>query len=144
MSGGGDMDIVLEVMEQGFLSLYSLMHSFVEPYKIRKDHTEDLTVVKSPDISRETLPKMSNDELNFWEAIKYPIATKTKRVNADSGRKNLWPPSWKTLPQLFEDGRRCQTWMHIDGNIEVLDCLPKDVVIVLVVVKHGVTKIGRA
>jgi len=132
------MDIVLKVVKQGFLSLYSLMHSFVEPYKIRKEGSEDLTVVKSPDISWDTLAEMSDNELNFRKAIEYPVATKTKCMNTDSGGENLRSPSRATLPQLFEDGRRRQTWMHINRNIEVLDGLPEDVVIVLVVVKHGV------
>jgi len=137
------MDIVLKVVKQGFLSLYSLMHSFVEPYKIRKEGSEDLTVVKSPDISWETLAEMPNDELNFRKAIEDPVATKTKCVNTDSRGKNLWSPPWAALPQLLDDCRRRQTWMHIYRNIEVLDSLPEDVVIVLVVVEHGVA-IGSA
>jgi hypothetical protein len=115
------------------------MHPFIEPFKIRKDRAEDITVVKSPDISWDTLTEMSDNELNFREAIEYPVATKTKCMNTDSGGENLWSPSRATLPQLFEDGRRRQTWMHIYRNIEVLDGLPEDVVIVLVVVKHSVS-----
>jgi len=69
-------------------------------------YANDITMIKAPDIGREAFAKMSDDELNFRESVKYSIATKSEGVDADSGGKDLWSPSWAPLPQLFENGRR--------------------------------------
>jgi len=96
-------------------------------------------MVQSPDISRQTFAEMANDELNFRESIKDPIAAETKRVDTDTSGENLSTPTGSTLPELFLDNRRCQPGMHIDWDIKILHGLPKDIVLRLIVKEHLLT-----
>ena len=90
-------------------------------------------MVKSPDISRETLAKMSNDELDFRESVKNSIAAKTESMNTHTGRKDLGTPSLTARPNLFENRGRSQTRVHVNRDFEILNGLPKDVVLRLII-----------
>jgi hypothetical protein len=97
------------------------------------------TMIESPDIGWETFAKMADNELNLGEAVEDSVSAETESMNTDSGGEDMWSPAWTTLPKLLLDGGRSKTRMHVNWNIEVLNCFPEDIVVLRVVVNHGVS-----
>ena len=96
-------------------------------------------MIESPDIGRETFPKMPNDELNLGEAVENAIPAETESMNTDSCGEYMWSPAWTTLPKLLLNSRRSKTRMHINWDIEVLNCFPEDIIVLRIVVNHGIS-----
>jgi hypothetical protein len=98
-----------------------------------------ITMIESPDIGWETFSKMANNELNLGEAVENSVSAETECMNTDSGGEDMWSPSWTALPKLFLDGGGSETRMHVNWDIEVLNCFPENVIFLRVVVNHGVS-----
>jgi hypothetical protein len=97
------------------------------------------TMIESPDIGRETFSEMPNNELNLGEAVENAVSAETESMDTDSCGEYMWSPAWTTLPKLLLNGGRCESRMHINWDIEVLNCFPEDIIFLRVVVNHGVS-----
>jgi hypothetical protein len=97
------------------------------------------TMIESPDIGGEPFSKMSNNELNLGEAVENAIAAEPESMDTDSSGEHMWSPAWTALPKLLLNGGRSESRMHINWDVEILNCFPENIIFLRVVVNHGVS-----